>query len=298
MSGMTTMFSFRQSEFWEEFKESRSGVIGAEITALCLLAAILAPLISPQNPYDLKQLFLQNSYKGPTLFNEWSYQAFMLGSDGQGRCMFSAILYGLRISLYVGLMSTVLSAFFGTLMGLIAGYTGGKTDALIMRIADIQLSFPAILIALVIMALWGQGLFKIIIAISVVNWVFYARTARGSTLSEREKDYVDSARAVGVSSAAIMLREILPNIFAPIIVIGTVRIANAIILESTLSFLGLGVPITEPSLGSLIYQGYQVLFSGYWWISVFPGLGLMSIVLGINLLGDRLRDVLNPRLKR
>jgi peptide/nickel transport system permease protein len=295
---MAAMFSVAQSEFWQEFKESKSGLIGAGITVLCLLAAILAPLVSPQNPYDLKQLFLQNSYRGPTVFNEWAYQAFMLGSDGQGRCMFSAILYGLRISLYVGLMSTLLSALFGTLMGLVAGYMGGKPDAVIMRIADIQLSFPAILIALVIMALWGQGLFKIIVAISVVNWVFYARTARGSTLSEREKDYVDSARAVGVSSVSIMLREILPNIVAPIIVIGTVRIANAIILESTLSFLGLGVPITEPSLGSLIYQGYQVLFSGYWWISVFPGLGLMLIVLGINLLGDRLRDVLNPRLKR
>ena len=222
----------------------------------------------------------------------------MLGSDGQGRCLYSAILYGLRISLYVGLASTLASVVFGTILGLAAGYLGGRTDAVIMRLADIQLSFPAILIALVIMALWGQGLFKIIIAISVVNWVFYARTARGSTLSEREKDYVDAARATGVSTFSIMLGEILPNIIAPIIVIGTVRIAHAIILEATLSFLGLGVPITEPSLGSLIYDGYQELFSGFWWISVFPGIGLMLIVLGINLLGDRLRDVLNPRLKR
>jgi peptide/nickel transport system permease protein len=229
---------------------------------------------------------------------QWSYSNFMLGSDSQGRDMFSAILYGLRISLYVGLASTVLSAVFGTMMGLLAGYAGGRTDAFIMRLADIQLSFPAILIALVIMSLWGQGLFNIIMAISIVNWVFYARTARGSTLSEREKDYVDAARATGISPVAIMLREILPNIVAPIIVIGTVRVANAIILESTLSFLGLGVPITEPSLGSLINEGYQVLFSGFWWISVLPGLALMSIVLGINLLGDRLRDVLNPRLKR
>jgi peptide/nickel transport system permease protein len=186
----------------------------------------------------------------------------------------------------------------GTLLGLVAGYIGGRTDAFIMRLADIQLSFPAILIALVIMALWGQGLFKIIIAISVVNWVFYARTARGSTLSEREKDYVDAARATGMSAPAIMVSEILPNIFAPIIVIATVRIAHAIILEATLSFLGLGVPVTEPSLGTLINEGYVVLFSGFWWISFFPGLVLMIIVLGINLLGDRLRDVLNPRLKR
>ena len=285
-------------EFWTEFRESKSGLIGAGVTMLCLLAAFLAPWISPQNPYDLSQLFLQNSYKAPTLLTNWSYESFMLGSDGQGRCMYSAMLYGLRISLYVGLTSTIISALVGTLLGLTAGYLGGRTDAVLMRLADLQLSFPAILIALVIMAIWGQGLFKIIIAISVVNWVFYARTARGSTLSEREKDYVDAARSMGMSTPAIMIKEILPNIVAPVIVIGTVRIAHAIILEATLSFLGLGVPITEPSLGSLINEGYQVLFSGFWWVSVFPGLGLMMIVLGINLLGDRLRDVLNPRLKR
>ena len=281
-------------EFWEEFRESKSGLFGAALTLLLILAALFAPLISPQNPYDLTQLFLENSNLAP----KWALGQFMLGSDGQGRDLYSAIMYGLRVSLYVGLSSTVISAIFGTLMGVLAGYMGGKTDAIIMRIADIQLSFPAILIALVIMSLWGQGLLKIIIAISVVNWVFYARTARGSTLAEREKDYVDSARAVGMTSSTIMLREVLPNIVAPIIVIGTVRVANSIILESTLSFLGLGVPITEPSLGSLIYEGYQVLFSGFWWSSVLPGLALMGIVLGVNLLGDRLRDVLNPRLKR
>jgi peptide/nickel transport system permease protein len=286
------------SEFWDEFRESKTGIFGAVITLLCVMAALLAHLISPQNPYDLVQLYLKNSYMPPTLLTNWSYEQFMLGSDGQGRCMFSAILYGLRLSLYVGLASTIISALVGTLLGLLAGYVGGKTDAVIMRIADIQLSFPAILIALVIMAIWGPGLLKIIIAISVVNWVFYARTARGSTLSEREKDYVEAARAIGVSPAVIMVGEILPNVMAPIIVIATVRIAHAIILESTLSFLGLGVPITEPSLGSLINEGYTVLFSGYWWISVFPGVGLMLIVLGINQLGDRLRDVLNPRLKR
>jgi peptide/nickel transport system permease protein len=283
-------------DYWDEFKESKRGVFGAILTCALILAALLAPVISPQNPYDLAQLFLDKSHLPPAFFTQESQ--FLLGSDGQGRDMFSAILYGLRISLYVALASTVISAVFGTMMGLFAGYAGGSIDALIMRLADIQLSFPSILIALVIMSLWGQGLFNIIIAISIVNWVFYARTARGSTLSEREKDYVDAARATGITPAAIMFREILPNILAPIIVIGTVRIANAIILESTLSFLGLGLPITEPSLGALINEGYQVLFSGFWWISVFPGLALMSIVLGINLLGDRLRDVLNPRLKR
>lgn len=286
------------AEFWTEFRESPGGLIGGGLTMVCLLAALLAPWISPQDPYDLASLFLRNSFKAPQLFTAGEGVRFILGADGQGRCMLSAILYGLRISLYVGLTSTVLSMAVGTLLGLVAGYTGGRTDALIMRIADIQLSFPAILIALVIMALWGQGLFKIIIAISVVNWVFYARTARGSTLSEREKDYVDAARATGMSAPAIMVQEILPNIFAPIIVIATVRIAHAIILEATLSFLGLGVPVTQPSLGTLINEGYVVLYSGFWWISFFPGLVLMFIVLGINLLGDRLRDVLNPRLKR
>lgn len=286
------------AEFWEAFRESPGGLIGGGLTIVCLMAALLAPWISPQDPYDLASLFLRNSFKAPQLFADGENARFILGADGQGRCMLSAILYGLRISLYVGLLSTVLSMAAGTLLGLLAGYTGGRTDALIMRIADIQLSFPAILIALVIMALWGQGLFKIIIAISVVNWVFYARTARGSTLSEREKDYVDAARATGMGAPAIMVKEILPNIFAPIIVIATVRIAHAIILEATLSFLGLGVPVTQPSLGTLINEGYVVLYSGFWWISFFPGLVLMVIVLGINLLGDRLRDVLNPRLKR
>ncbi|KIX15782.1 ABC transporter permease [Dethiosulfatarculus sandiegensis] len=292
------MISPQWIEFWQEFRESKSAMFGLFLTVLFIIVAVFASVLSPQNPYDLTQLFLENSNLAPTLFSEWSYSHFMLGSDGQGRDLYSAILYGLRVSLYVGLASTILSAAFGTLMGLVAGYMGGRTDAFIMRIADIQLSFPAILIALVIMSIWGQGLFKIIIAISVVNWVFYARTARGSTLAEREKDYVDAARSSGISDTAIMLREVLPNIVAPIIVIGTVRVANSIILESTLSFLGLGVPITEPSLGSLIYEGYQVLFSGFWWASVLPGLALMGVVLGINLLGDRLRDVLNPRLKR
>lgn len=288
--------AFRES--WSEFRESPAGLCGLFLTTLLIIAALLSPLLSPLDPYDLEQLFLENSLKAPSLLDNWAYESFMLGSDGQGRCMYSAILYGLRISLYVGVASTLLSAFIGTLAGLLAGYRGGRTDTLIMRLADIQLSFPAILIALVIMSLWGQGVGKIIIAISAVNWVFYARTARASTLSEKEKDYVDAAISIGVSAPVIMLSEVLPNIMAPIIVIGTVRIANAILLEATLSFLGLGVPVTEPSLGALVNEGYRVLFSGQWWVSAFPGLALMLVVLGINQLGDRLRDILNPRLKR
>jgi peptide/nickel transport system permease protein len=288
----------RVRDFWEEFCEGGTGVVGAVLTVACVLVALLAPWISPQDPYDLTKLFLDNSNRPPNLLLAWGYEPFVLGSDGQGRCMLSAIFYGMRISLMVGLASTLLAALFGTSLGLVAGYLGGRVDAFIMRLADIQLSFPAILIALVLMSVWGQGLLKIILAITIVNWVFYARTARGSTLAEREKDYVGAARAVGVPALRIMFGEILPNILAPIIVIGTVRIANAILLEATLSFLGLGVPITEPSLGALVSQGYQVLFSGFWWIAILPGVGLMLIVLGINLLGDRLRDVLNPRLKR
>ncbi len=283
---------------WNEFRESPAGLFGFFLTTALLLAALLAPWLSPQDPYDLEQLFLDDSLKPPLLLTDFRYAKFMLGSDGQGRCMLSAMLYGLRISLYVGVASTIISALVGTLAGLLAGYRGGRVDSLIMRVADVQLSFPAILVALVIMSLWGQGVFKIIIAISAVNWVFYARTARASTLSEKEKDYVDAAISIGVSAPAIMITEILPNIMAPIIVIGTVRIANAILLEATLSFLGLGVPITEPSLGALVNEGYRVLFSGEWWISALPGLVLMLVVLGINQVGDRLRDILNPRLKR
>jgi len=195
-------------------------------------------------------------------------------------------------------VSTLLSVVVGFSLGLISGYYGGWVDTLIMRLADIQLSFPSILIALIIMSLWGAGVGKIIIAITIVSWVYYARTARGVVLTEKEKDYAQSAKALGMSSLAIIFKEIMPNVTAPIIVIATVRIAEAIILEATLSFLGLGVPITEPSLGSLIANGYQVLFSGYWWTSVFPGIVLVLLIISINLIGDHARDIMNPRLKR
>lgn len=288
----------RWLDFWNEFRRRKGGLIGLVLLTVMVLTAAFAPLISPQNPYDLAELDLENSFKPPQLLNDSSFGRFMLGSDGQGRCVFSAVLYGMRTSLTVALASTIISVAFGVLLGLIAGYKGGLVDSVIMRISDIQFSFPAILIGLVIMALWGQGLIKIIVAISICNWVFFARPARGSTLMEKGKDYVAAARLVGMSPTRIMLSEVAPNIMAPIIVIATVRIANTILLESTLSFLGVGVPLTEPSLGSLINAGYKILFSGYWWVSVFPGLALMLIVFSVNLLGDRLRDVLNPRLKQ
>ncbi len=274
-----------------EYFEDKLAAAGLIVFLILAIFAIAPSLFSYQNPYDLMQLYLENSFQAPNA-NFW------LGTDEQGRDIFSAIMYGLRVSLYVGFASTILSVIIGFTLGLISGYYGGWIDTIIMRIADIQLSFPAILIALIIMALWGAGVGKIIIAITIVNWVYYARTARGVVLSEKEKDYAQSAKALGMSNFSIIFKEIMPNTTAPIIVIATVRIAVAIILEATLSFLGLGVPITEPSLGSLISNGYQVLFSGYWWTSVFPGIVLMILIISINLIGDRTRDIMNPRLKR
>ena len=280
-----------QNESFQEFLEDKMAVIGAIVLVLLVALAVHPGLIAPQNPYDLASLELENSFKAPDT-------TFVLGTDDQGRDIFSTILYGLRISLFVGVMSTGLSAIIGLAAGLIAGYVGGWTEKIIMRLADIQLSLPVFLVALVIMAIWGQGVGKIIFAITICNWVYYARTVRGMVLSERKTDYVQAAVAGGQHPLMIMFSEIAPNILAPVIVIGTVRIANAILLEATLSFLGVGVPITRPSLGSLISNGFEVLFSGAWWMSVFPGLVLMILVLAINLMGDRLRDVLNPRLKR
>lgn len=283
--------SLRANDTLQEFLEDKLAVAGAVVFGLLFLAAVVPQLITPQNPYDLAGLELENSFKEPG-------GRFILGTDDQGRDVFSAIIYGLRISLFVGLASTVFSSLIGLAAGLIAGYKGGILEKAIMRLADIQLSMPVFLVALIIMAIWGQGIGKIILAITIVNWVYYARTVRGMVLAEKERDYVQAAVAGGQNQWIIMFSEIAPNIMAPVIVIATVRIANAIILEATLSFLGLGVPITRPSLGSLISNGYEVLFSGYWWMSVFPGLVLMILVLSINLMGDRLRDVLNPRLKR
>lgn len=280
-----------KKELLQEFFEDKMAVIAALILLVIFFCALFPGFIAPQNPYDLVSLRLQDSYKAPGT-------EFLLGTDNQGRDIFSAILYGLRISLFVGITSTILSLAFGVFIGLLSGYLGKTVDTIIMRIADIQLSLPVFLIALVIMAIFGQGLWNIIIAISIGNWVYYARTARGMVLAEKEKDYVLAARSGGQSTLSVILQEIAPNIMAPVVVIATVRIANAILLEATLSFLGLGVPITQPSIGLLISNGYKVLFSGYWWMSVYPGIGLMILVLSINLMGDRMRDILNPRLKR
>jgi len=274
-----------------KFFSDRLVLFACVVLSILSVLALFPSLFTYQNPYDLTQLFLQNSFQPP------SYQ-FYLGTDEQGRDIFSAMLYGLRISLYVGIVSTVLSVLIGYTLGLVAGYYGGWIDTIIMRIADIQLTFPAILIALIIMALWGSGIEKVILAITIVSWVDYARVARGVVLLEKEKEYVQAVQALGMRSYRIIFTEILPNTTSPIIVIATLRVANAIILEATLSFLGLGVPVTEPSLGSLIANGYEVLFSGYWWVSFFPGVLLMILIVAINLIGDRMRDYMNPRLQR
>ncbi|MEA3419466.1 MAG: ABC transporter permease [Campylobacterota bacterium] len=280
-----------KNEFLSEFFEDKSAMVGLILFIIFAIAALAPSFFAYQDPYDLTQIYLKNSFQAPD-------HSFILGTDEQGRDIYSAILYGLRTSLYVGLVSTILSVIIGFSAGLISGYYGGWVDTFIMRIADIQLSFPAILIALIIMALWGAGINKIIIAITIVSWVYYARTARGVVLLEKEKEYVQAAKALGMSSFGIIFGEIMPNVTAPIIVIATVRIAYAIVLEATLSFLGVGVPITEPSLGTLISNGYQVLFSGYWWTSLFPGIVLMVLIISINLIGDRMRDMMNPRLER
>ncbi|RKZ25945.1 ABC transporter permease [bacterium] len=280
-----------KNKFLAEFFEEKSATVGFILFILFVIVAIAPSLFAYQDPYDLTQIYLHNSFQAPN-------HSFILGTDEQGRDIYSAILYGLSTSLYVGLASTVLSVLIGFSAGLISGYYGGWIDTIIMRIADIQLSFPAILIALIIMALWGGGINKIIIAITIVSWVYYARTARGIILLEKEKEYVQSAKALGMHNFNIIFTEIMPNAAAPIIVIATVRIAYAIVLEATLSFLGVGVPITEPSLGTLISNGYQVLFSGYWWSSLFPGITLMVLIISINLMGDRMRDMMNPRLEK
>jgi peptide/nickel transport system permease protein len=283
-------------EFAAGFAQSRIAVAGLAVLCLILVAAICAPLVSPQNPYDLAQLDIMDS-KLPPGEKGLSGATYLLGTDDQGRDMFSAILYGLRISLGVGVLSTVAALAIGLAIGLIAAYAGGWLDALIMRIVDLQLSFPSILIALVLLAVLGQGVDKIIVALITVQWAYYARTVRGSALVERRKEYVDAAVCLAYGVPRVLFRHILPNCLPPLIVVATVQVAHAIALEATLSFLGLGMPITSPSLGLLISNGFTHLLSGKYWISFFPGIALLVTIVSINLVGDQLRDVLNPRLK-
>ena len=283
-------------EFAAGYARSSVAVAALVVLLLILAAAICAPLISPQNPYDLAQLDIMDSKLAPGS-KSGTGSTFLLGTDDQGRDMLSAIFYGLRISLGVGVFSTVAALAIGIVFGLIAAYAGGWTDAIIMRVVDLQLSFPAILIALILLAILGQGVDKIVVALITVQWAYYARTVRGAALVEKRKEYVDAAVCLGYSPVRIALRHIMPNVLPPLIVVATVQVAHAIALEATLSFLGLGMPITSPSLGLLISNGFTHLLSGKYWISFFPGLALLVTIVAINLVGDQLRDVLNPRLK-
>jgi len=285
------------TRFLQGYFSSRIATFGFVLLLLILLAAIFAPIISPQNPYDLEHLDVMDSRLAPGKTSMEGKLTFLLGTDDQGRDMLSAILYGLRISVMVGVSSTVIALAIGLSLGLLAGYAGGRIEALIMRVADIQLAFPPILVALILLALTGRGVDKIIIALVTVQWAYYARTTRSTALVERKKEYIEAARLLGLSPLRIMFRHLLPNCLPPLIVIAALQVASAISLEATLSFLGLGLPVTEPSLGLLISNGFQYLLSGKYWISFFPGVALLATVVAINLVADQLRDVLNPRLQ-
>jgi peptide/nickel transport system permease protein len=293
------------SDLWWSFTRSWVTMLAAAVTFLLVFAAVFAPWIAPNDPLDLQTLSLLDGSKPPAWHPDGESR-FPLGTDSQGRCVFSLILYGMRISLIVGFFGVLLAATLGIVLGLVAGYIGGATDAVIMRIADVQLTFPAILIALLIdgttRALVGHSsealiFWVLVVSIGLSFWVQYARTVRGSTLVERGKDYVAAARLIGLSKTRILFRHVLPNVLGPVMVIATINLALAIITEATLSFLGVGLPPTTPSLGTLIRVGNEFLFSGEWWVVIFPGFTLATLVIAVNLLGDWLRDALNPKLQ-
>ncbi len=296
---------FFDGDVWHSFKQSPTAMVAAVIALVCVVAAVFAPWLAPHNPQDLASLQLMDARLPPAWVADGQAR-YPLGTDDQGRDILSALMYGARISLLVGLASVALSMVLGVGLGLLAGFVGGRVDSFIMRVCDVMLSFPAILVALLIDGV-GRAMFPnahetlaftvLILAISLTGWVQYARTVRGSTLVERQKEYVQAARVIGVSPFRIMRRHVLPNVLGPVLVLATIQIASAIITEATLSFLGVGVPPTSPSLGTLIRVGQDFLFSGEWWITIFPGLVLVMIALSVNLLGDWLRDALNPRLR-
>ena len=294
------------SDIFYSFRRSPLTIVAAATTLACVVAAVFAGWLAPHNPFDLKTLDLLDAFTPPA-WAERGNPAYLLGTDDQGRDVLSAIMYGSRVSLMVGFFAVILAMTIGIALGLLSGYVGGKVDAFIMRVADVQLSFPAILIALLIdgvarVALPREAhdtaaLYVLVLAIAASGWVQYARTVRGSTLVERNKEYVQAARVIGRHPVAIMFSHVLPNVMGPVLVLATLHIGTAIITEATLSFLGVGVPPTQPSLGTLIRIGNDFLFSGEWWITVFPGAWLVVMVLAMNLLGDWLRDALNPKLR-
>jgi peptide/nickel transport system permease protein len=283
--------------FLSDFFESRLATGAIAVFGAILIIAIFAPWISPQDPYDLMVVDVMDS-RLPPGEKSLTGMTFLLGSDGAGRDMLSAIFYGLRTSLGVGVMSGIIALCIGMTVGLAAAYFGGRTDSVIMRVVDLQLSFPAILIALILLSILGKGVDKIIIALVIAQWAYYARTVRASALVERRKEYIEAATCLALSHRRIVFRHLLPNVLPPLIVVGTLQTAHAISLEATLSFLGVGLPQTEPSLGLLISNGFEYMLSGKYWISFFPGIALLVTIVSINLVGDQLRDVLNPRLDR
>ena len=283
--------------FVSDFFESKVAVAASIVFGAVVFIAIFAPLISPQNPYDLGVIDILDGRLAPGA-EGMSGMTHVLGTDDQGRDMLSAIFYGLRISLGVGVMSGAIAFCIGLSVGLSAAYFGGRVDTVIMRIVDLQLSFPAILLALIVLAVLGKGVDKIIIALVAFQWAYYARTVRGSALVERNKEYIEAATCLALSHTRIVFRHLLPNVMPPLIVVGTVQVAHAIALEATLSFLGVGLPVTEPSLGLLIANGFDYMMTGKYWISFFPGVALLVTIFSINLVGDQLRDVLNPRLQK
>ncbi len=283
--------------FLSDYFESRVATGAIAVFVVILLIAIFAPWISPQNPYDLMIVDVMNS-RLPPGEKALTGMTFALGSAGAGRDMLSAIFYGLRTSLSVGVMSGIIALCIGMTVGLTAAYFGGRTDSFIMRVVDLQLSFPAILIALILLSILGKGVDKITIALVIAQWAYYARTVRASALVERRKEYIEAATCLALSHRRIVFRHLLPNVLPPLIVVGTLQTAHAISLEATLSFLGVGMPQTEPSLGLLISNGFEYMLSGKYWISFFPGVALLITIVSINLVGDQLRDVLNPRLER
>lgn len=303
----STLRRVLDSDIFYAFRSSPVAVVSSLVAGLLILSAIFAPLIATTNPFDPTSLNLMNGFTPPMASNAFTGESFLLGTDDQGRDVFSTILYGMRISLFVGVSAVFLAMVLGIVLGLIAGYVGGWTDTVIMRAADVQLTFPSILVAMLIfgiakgitpieyrdqMAIW-----VLILAIGLSDWVQFARVVRGATLVEKSKDYVSAARLIGRPARIIMLRHVLPNVLSPVLVIATISLALAIIAEATLSFLGVGAPPTQPSLGTLIRIGQQFLFSGEWWILFFPACTLLALALSVNLLGDWLRDALNPRLK-
>jgi peptide/nickel transport system permease protein len=285
------------ARFWNEFRENRVALAALAAVGLIVGLAVLSPLVAPQDPYDLANLVLSDARRPPGHLGSKGF-VYWLGTDAQGRDLLSAILYGLRVSLQVGLAAGAFAFALGASLGTIAAFAGGRVEALIMRFVDLQLSFPAILLALVLVAVLGPGKWQVIAALVTAQYAYFARTAHGAATAERAKDYVAAALSTPLSSGRVVFRHILPNCLPPLIVVATVQVANSIALEATLSFLGLGLPVTEPSLGMLIANGFQYMLSGRYWISIYPGVALIVLIVAINLVGDQIRDQLNPRLRR